>query len=355
MTESLQEHYRGLGAQLAPDGIPLHFGDLLAEYEAALNAAVLMDRSHEARLLIDGSDRAVWIDRMSTNAIVDIQPGQVRATLYTNANARVLDRVEILAQADDSLLMLGGPGRGPALTNYLRRNIFFNDRVALQNLAPATHQLALHGPSATSVLARLLPAVADVPLRHGLQGQIDGAAVTLLRLPAFSGQHWVLVMPVEAVSGIFRALLDVGAQPAGGLTYNTLRIRAGVPGVGRELTDAYIPLELGLWDEVSFTKGCYTGQEILARMESRERLARVLVRLNLPAMLDAPQPLFFEGRAVGELTSSVTAPDGQVFATGVVKVAQAVAGVELRVADAAEGPLATVGERLGTPPPYLNS
>ena len=66
--------------------------------------------------------------------------------------------------------------------------------------------------------------------------------------------------------------------PAGSLTYNVLRIRAGRPGVGHELSTDYIPLELGLWDEVSFTKGCYTGQEIIARMESRggwrKRLSR---------------------------------------------------------------------------------
>lgn len=351
---TLPDLYQQLGAQLAPDGIPLHFGDVLAEFRAALDSAVIMDRSHEARLRITGNDRALWIDRMSTNALVDIQPGQVRPTLYTNANARVLERVEIVAQPDDSLLMLGGPGRGPTLFHYLKRNIFFNDRVELQDVTPATCQLALHGVAATALLARLAPAITAVDVWRAVPASIGGTDVMLARLPALTGAHWALIAHRQAGRDVFQALLDAGAQPAGGLTYNTLRIRAGSPGVGRELTDAYIPLELGLWDEVSFTKGCYTGQEILARMESRERLARMLVRLHLPTPLDAPQPLFHAGKSAGEMTSSVVAPDGEVFAMGVVKVGLAVAGTELR-AGAAEGPVLTVGERLGTPPPYLDS
>ena len=355
MTEPLHEAYRQRGAQLAPDGIPLHFGDLLVEYRAALDGAVLMDRSHEVRLYIGGDDRAVWVDRMSTNQVADIQVGQVRATIYTNANARILDRVEVLAQDDGSLLMLGGPGRGPALHNFLRRNIFFNDRVELQDVSASTHQFALHGPAASAALAQLVPGVVDVALRQGMWAQMGGVDVTLVRLPALSGDHWVIITPRAAAADVFGMLLESGSgvQPAGGLTYNTLRIRAGSPGVGRELSEAYIPLELGLWNEVSFSKGCYTGQEIIARMESRERLARVLVRLNLPAMVEAPQPLYHEGKSAGEMTSSVLAPDGEVFAMGVVRVGMATAGTMLRTG-AADGPAVTVGERLGTPPPYLD-
>src|SRR6185295_4976010 len=104
---------------------------------------------------------------------------------------------------------------------------------------------------------------------------------------------------------VWAELLTLGLIPAGSLTYNRLRIRAGRPGVGHELTQDYIPLELGLWDEVSFTKGCYTGQEIIARMESRGRLAKTIITVNLSAAVDAPAKLVADGHEVGMLTSSV--------------------------------------------------
>src|SRR5690606_27230476 len=117
------------------------------------------------------------------------------------------------------------------------------------------------------------------------------------------------IAPVESADRVWTALLAAGAdhglQPAGSLTYNVLRIRAGRPGVGRELSADYLPLEVGLWDEISFNKGCYTGQEIIARMESRSRLAKTIVTLALDALVEAPAPISIDEREVGTLTSSV--------------------------------------------------
>ncbi|MFN8450338.1 MAG: hypothetical protein U0521_17565 [Anaerolineae bacterium] len=121
--------------------------------------------------------------------------------------------------------------------------------------------------------------------------------------------------------------------PAGSLTYNVLRIRAGRPGVGRELSTEYLPLEVGLWDEVSFTKGCYTGQEIIARMESRGKLAKTIVALALDGWAEAPAKISLEGREIGVMTSSVRTPDGELVGIGVVKLAAAQPGADVLVAD----------------------
>jgi folate-binding protein YgfZ len=122
--------------------------------------------------------------------------------------------------------------------------------------------------------------------------------------------------------------------------------------VGRELSAEYIPLEVGLWDEVNFHKGCYTGQEIIARMESRNKLARTLVSLKLTEPVDAPVDLYHESRNVGRLTSSVSAPDGEVFAMAVIKSSLARPGVQLRVASAGGSP-AEVERLLGVQPAWI--
>jgi aminomethyltransferase len=113
------------------------------------------------------------------------------------------------------------------------------------------------------------------------------------------------------------------------LAYNALRIRAGQPATGRELSKDYLPLEAGLWDEVSFTKGCYTGQEIIARMESRGRLAKTIVKLKLSKWIEAPKDLYFEGKPAGTLSSSVITPDDEILGIGFVKVSLAIPGQAL--------------------------
>jgi aminomethyltransferase len=352
LSDTLQAH----GAQLAPDGIPLHFGNLTAEYDAALNNAVLMVRSHEGRLELTGRDRLALMHRMSTNQLETLDAGQGAATVFANPNARILDRAVVVSRPDRALV-LTEPGRGAALESYLRRNIFFNDEVQLVNVTPATAQFTLHGPQADAVMARLLPDAGQMPLFASAEVEISGVTVLALQNKPLAGTHWTLIFPAEDAATVWNALLEtgtpVGLRPAGSLTYNTLRIRAGRPGVGRELSDTYIPLEVGLWDEISFHKGCYTGQEIIARMESRNRLARVMVRLALDAPVDAPADLMADGRLVGRVTSSVTSPHGEHFAIGVIKLEAAVPGAALAAGSGAVR--AVVDGFAAVPPPMAEA
>ncbi|MCC6615823.1 MAG: folate-binding protein YgfZ [Anaerolineae bacterium] len=350
MTDLLDIH-RGQGARLAGDGIPLDYGDQAAEYHAALNAAVLMDRSHEGRLTLVGRDRLALMHRMSTNDLESLAQDMGCATLFTTPNARILDRAQVFNRGDDTLV-LTEPGRGPALQTYLPRNIFFNDEVRLADLAGETHQFVLHGLAAGAVLSALDAALADVPLFGAARITLAETPVYAVRVKPVSGDAWTLIVPRDRAAQVWMALIALGEphglHPAGSLTYNTLRIRAGRPAARSELTDAFIPLELGLWDEVSFSKGCYTGQEIIARMESRGRLARTIVRLRLDAAQPAPADLMLAtgGRSAGTLTSSVTTPDGEHLGIGVVRMAHAQVGAQFKAGETT----ATVVDLAGVQP-----
>ncbi|MEP7291992.1 MAG: glycine cleavage system protein T [Chloroflexota bacterium] len=325
--------YEAQNAVRANDGIPLHFGDLAREYQAALHDVVLMDRSHEGRFEIGGRDRLALLHRISTNDLLTLAEGEGRPTLFTNANARILDRATVYHRGERALI-LTEPGRGDALMRYLQRNIFFNDDAQVHDQAQATRQLVLHGVKADAVGWRFAPELAAM---HGANVTIAGAQVWIGRDKAISGGHWRLIVANDAAEKVWTALLDAGAEdgliPAGSLTYNAVRIRAGRPGVGRELSAEYIPLEVGLWDEVSFTKGCYTGQEIIARMESRGKLAKTIVTLRLNAWVEAPAKITLEGREIGMLTSSVQTPDGNMMGIGVIKVAAALVGAQVTVGE----------------------
>ena len=343
--------YISRGALLAPDGIPLHFGDTLREYQAVDNGAILLDRRHEGRILISGADVLGWLDNIATNKLVDIVPMMGKPTLFTNPNARILDRVMVYVLDSDRVLIITEPNRGDALMNYLR------SKITLTDWRPAYHQFAIHGQSADAFITSLL----DQNSRsQSIQNDYRVYKISLadsqiyaLRQKPYIGSSWTLITPTESALMVWKALLDEGKNhhiiPSGGLVFNALRIRAGRVGAGRELTPEYIPLELGLWDEVSFNKGCYTGQEIIARMESRNKLARVLMRISLSQFADAGTPLFYGGKNVGEITSSVIAPDGTLHAMAVVKTSIAGANVAMTIGTP-DGASATLVDYLGVQP-----
>jgi len=353
MSHLLSDLYRQYGARLAQDGIPLDFGDLSAEYEAALHGVVVLDRSHEGRVLLTGSHRHELLNRLSTNQMLHLAPDQGRITLFTTSTARILERVTAYNR-EDGLLCLTLPGHGALFARYLQRNIFYNDDAQAQDISGSTYQFGLHGPQADALMARLLPASAALPPLGGQFATLADEAVYVARHKPLHGGHWVLVGALEGAVRVCEALYAAGARPAGSLLYNLLRIRAGVPGVS-ELNEEYIPLELGLWDEVSFQKGCYTGQEIIARMESRAKLARTLVRLYPQSPVQAPAPLVLAGgEAVGTLTSAVTAPDGVLYAMGVVKTSL-LSRHEPHVLVGEARVTARVGELLGAQPRFLTT
>lgn len=350
---SLQDLHRSNGAMLAQDGIPLQYGDLLPEYQAALNAAILLDRSHEGRIQLFGTDRFELLNRMSTNKMVDMAVGEGRATIFTNANARIVDRI-IAYNRSDHLLLITDPGRSDAVTQLLQRNIFFNDDARVVNITAQTAQFAIHGVHAEKVMDALSPDTTDVAALRSLETNIADATIFTARRKEISGGHWLLITSVDNAEKVYETVLLAGKLhgliPAGSLTYNTLRIRAGHP-ARPELNADYIPLEVGLWDEVNFAKGCYTGQEIIARMESRAKLAKTIVALDMAEFVEAPADVKQDGHSVGKMTSSVHAPTGEVFTIAIIKTQAIETGIQLTVGEANQP--AVVKGLLGEQPDYI--
>lgn len=327
----MREAHLRRDAHLAPDGIPLDFGSAAREFAAAHEAAILLDRSHEGRLELEGKDALGLLHRISTHDMLSMLPGAVRPTIFTNPNGRILDRVTVYREpeaAGASIFLITEPGRGEAVRAYLQRNIFFNDDVRVRDISAHTRQFALHGLHARDIVQRLLP---DAPLAEsGAEWPTPGGHMAVLRVKPLiaSASSWVVMVENDGAPLVWDQLLEQGAahglMPAGSLAYNLLRVQVGRPAAGREITSDYIPLEIGLWDEVSFTKGCYTGQEIIARMESRGRQAKVLFTAQAAAPLDAPQTLYdADGREAGTVTSAVTLPSGEHRALAVVRTAHA--------------------------------
>jgi folate-binding protein YgfZ len=303
-------------------------------YRAALDGAALADESAAGRIFMRGRERAALLHRLSSNNIERLKPGQGAHTVLTTPIGRIIDLLTVHA-TDDSLLVVTSPGQGGPVWAHLKKNIFFNDQVTLESAGRSHGQLALYGPDATRVLeAAFGAAVGNLPLHHTASIEINGATIIIARREPIGGPSFTLYLPADQLDAARVALSTAGASALDEATLDILRVERGYAVFGRELSQEYIPLETGLLDAVSFTKGCYVGQEIIARMESRNRLAKQLRGLRLTQPVAAPAKLEVGGKESGDLTSVVVSPRYGPIALAYVRSAHAEAGSIVGIAGA---------------------
>lgn len=286
-------------------------------YSAAHKSAVLANHAGRGMLHLTGATRLDLINRMSTQAVAALGSGEGAATVLTTDIGRIIDRV-ILYATSDSVYLLTGEGHADALARYFMRNIFFNDDVQVADISGQTVVWGAYGPRAGELLAAAGFPEVEMPLHHWRQAEIGGATAYLHRADPVAGDGYFVTAGAADREAVEAALPAAGLTPIDEASYDYLRIEAGLPRFGRELTLDYIPLEAGLWDDVSFSKGCYVGQEIIARMESRGKLAKRLVRLRPGAPVEHGAEITAGGRVVGSITSAAAGPAGPV-ALGYVK------------------------------------
>ncbi len=317
--------------------------DVAPDYRAALEGAALTDEHTCGRLFMRGRDRAALLQRLSSNDIERLKPGQGVATVLTTPIGRIIDLL-IVHALDDALLVTTSPGQGSAVFAHLKKNIFFNDQVTLEPAGRSHAQLSLYGPDATKLLGDLAGTkLPDLRLHHITELQIAETTVRIARRETIGGSSYTLFIPSDAAANIRAAIEQAGAVPLSAESFDILRVEQGIPAFGRELGQEYIPLETGLLAAVSFTKGCYVGQEIIARMESRGRLAKQLRGLRfladdqqLPAAITehswaTPIKLLVEGKDAGDLTSVAFSPRYGPIGLAYVRTAHAEQGTQIGI------------------------
>jgi tRNA-modifying protein YgfZ len=312
------------------------------EYEAARTGCVMIEASAWGRLRFTGKDRLDFLHRLSTNDLLKLQPGQGAATVFTTPIARIIDRTVLYARETD-LLMLTSRGNQGRVSQWLRKYIFFNDDVQIKDVTDDTALLSVYGVTANQVMPHLSnEELAVLPLHHWRVARIAGVEVMIARADPIAGGGFHLVVEKSDQSRVWSALLGAAVVPIDEVTYQVLRIEAGRPEFGHELGDEYIPLEAGLWVEVSFTKGCYPGQEIIARMESRQRLAKQLIGLRMAEEVTLPATLLSDEHEVGVVTSVAHSPSLGWIGLGYLKPAAAAAGQLVQAHSGERTVLATV-------------
>jgi tRNA-modifying protein YgfZ len=304
------------------------------EYQALRAGAALQQRPAGGILALTDADRVDFLQRMTTNDIKALAgtdaAGQTCVTVLTSPTAKILQVFTVLARAGD-LLLLPALGETAALARHLRGQIFFMDKVKVSDLSPQFARLRLVGPQALTAVA-----ATGLDMQGVGEGEWrgrDGLLIVAQRqydLPGFE-----IVVDQARQEEIVTRLAAVGAVVLAGdkgeEAYQVRRIELGRPQPGAELTGEYSPLEGGLAWACAENKGCYTGQEIIARQITYDKVTRVLVGIVGDAPLAPGATLSAGGRDVGVVTSAVHSPLlGSPIALAIVKRPHDVPGTELQ-------------------------
>jgi folate-binding protein YgfZ len=297
-------------------------------YQALREHAAWLDLSGRGKIRATGQDRARLLHAMTTQQVEQMKPGDGAYAFFLNAQGRILGDVNLFC-FEDHFLLDTEPETRQKLFEHLDRYIIADD-VTLEDLTEKTATIAVEGPEAANVLEKLGAPLPDAPYGTRAWG---GRVVA--RVSSTGPEGFLVFLPASGrpeLAGQLAGVPEASADEA-----RRVRIEHGRPRYGEEITERYLVQETGQTHAVSFTKGCYLGQEIVERVRTRAQIHRVLRRLEI----DAAEPpaagakLKSDGADAAEIASSAFSPAlAKVVALAYVRMQFAEPGTELRLGDA---------------------
>lgn len=314
--------------------IPDYYGSVTEEYESVRHSVGIADQSHRGKLRVAGKDRQAFLHRMVTNDIQSLAPGHgVYACLLT-PQGKILTDMTVYLREQDILIDLE-PGMAAVLKTALDRYALMDD-VTIEDVTQQYGLLGVYGLRSVELLQKVFgpfPTLAD---GHHHRAEFMGASVLMMRVRRTGMADYEVYCPSDRAPGLWKAFLEQdeawGVRPVGHQALERLRVEAGIPRYGAELDDRIIPNEAIKERAVSFTKGCYVGQEPVVMMEHRGRPNRLLAGLSIrgTAVPEHNAVLKKDDQDAGWITTAVHG-DGGVIALGFVRRKFLITGEHLTV------------------------
>jgi folate-binding protein YgfZ len=343
------------GVEGAPEVIG-SFGELEIEYATLRRSCVLVDEPQRGVIEVAGADGLEFLDRMLTQKLDDLRPGSSRASFWLNRQGRIVADLRVIVLEDRVLLDVDVSVAG-AVARTLGEFVFTED-LTIHDVSAHWHRFAIHGPESLKVLSAA--ADAEVSLEPGQAARVSLAAMEIiLDRCDLAGEPGVEVFvrvadawkAWDAIVGAAE-LAGIALRPVGWHAFNIARVESGTPAFHLDFGPDSFPAETGVLDSrVSFVKGCYLGQEIVARMHSRGNPKQQLVGLRLNAPDDVGDwqpvtgtPVFAGDEQVGAVTSSSISPmlGGEPICFAMVRWAESQAGTVLALRDGEQAQDCTV-------------
>jgi len=299
------EHSGAVGAN-APD-----FGDTRAGFQALLSGCGIFDLSSRAKIAVTGGDRVRWLNGMVSNNVRDLAPGHGVYAFMLNAQGRIQADLYVY-QRGDSLLLDTERGQREKVLQLFDRYIIADD-VEIADISDQLTAIGLAGPESRHVLERAGIAVPDLAPLEFCSPKCDCACgclqCTVVNGDAAAGTSYEIWLTPDQRKPTWDALVAAGATPAGAGAMELLRIRSGIPRYGVDIRERDLPQETAQARALSFTKGCYLGQEIVERIRSRGAVHRQFTAFVIEGALpEVGSKIVAEEKEVGEVTSSAILP-----------------------------------------------
>ena len=316
----LHELHHELRAQFGALGeseVVLSYGDPAAEYYALTHAAGVWDLSFRGRICLTGADRVRLLNGQVTNDVKRLQPGQGCYAALVTAKGKVQADLHIHALPDELLLDFE-PGLTQALQERFDHYIVADD-VQFIDAAPYYGLISVQGPLAAEVVGALgleveIPSIRGSSVKAAV---LDVGDLYVVRNPRLGSDGVDLYVPMDGLGMVFDKTVAAararGGGPTGWQAAEVARIEAGIPRFGVDMDETNLAPEAGLEaSAISYSKGCYIGQEVIARIRTYGQVAKALRGLWLPADLPAlpakGDKLVLDGKEVGYITSATASP-----------------------------------------------
>jgi folate-binding protein YgfZ len=331
-TLALHEFHAGLNAQFAEvNGCEVvnDYGDAAAEYAALRNTAGALDLSFRGRICLTGADRVRFLNGQVTNNVKDLRTGQGCYAALVTAKGKLESDLNIYALANELLLDFE-PGYGSTVAQRLEKYIIADD-VQVVDAAPHYGLLSAQGPKAENVVRSLgLPSeIPEKPMQFATASDATLGEVYLMNQPRTGTSGFDLFVPIAALGAVMDKLIAAaklaGGRACGWRALEMARLEASVPRFGADMDGTNLAPEAGIEQRaISYSKGCYIGQEVIARIRTYGQVAKALRGLRLADELkELPvkgDKLFHGDKEAGYITSALASPAlGANIALGYVR------------------------------------
>jgi folate-binding protein YgfZ len=302
--------------------VPASYGSVDEEVRAIREHVGTIDLSDRAKIELTGSERLPFLDGLVTAELKTLSPGTFAYALLLNEKSRVLGDLRVYVLPESLVLDLGAAQKDSVLRILDKARV--SDDVEFRDLGPVGH-IEVRGPAASGAIEKGL----GIPVGGLAQGSFltvpleprGHAYVGGIRSPPMDG--YALWSPDSSLSREWEALSRAGVRPVGRDAMEVLRIEAGIPGFGADMGEDTLALEVAPESAISFTKGCYVGQEIVARGTYVGQVRRKLLGLRVDGdVVPAPgDRVSKDGHEIGRVTSAAWSPTfGRVIALGILRL-----------------------------------
>jgi folate-binding protein YgfZ len=289
--------------------LPQDFGSVDDEYRALRTGVGVCYLGEAGYVEMAGRQRGEFLNRLATNSVDKIVPGQGKEAFLADANGRIIEHILVFAE-DERLIVRTVRGRGDSLAKYLDYYLIRED-VQLAERSTQWRDIIVAGPDADDLLAE----VAAIEMPKGRLEHIAipwwGKTVAFRRLTDAHYGMFILTAEFDLLPDLWRTLRNAGAEACGLAAWDAVRIEEGWPHYGLDITQKNVPQEVGRDQQaICFDKGCYIGQETVAKIDARDGLQQVLCGVVIQSQSEpaANSAMTCDGQNVGRITSSRWSP-----------------------------------------------